>query len=177
MGPHLKRRKFLLGVLTAGLSPITALTSKADPNGTENRNALLEALRRGNFGRSAQHRSHSSHSSHRSGGSGHRSHSSHRSSSGGGRSAPPARSRPSNSTPPSSILPEHASDARLSPSKFSETAKRVQRALAALGYYNGAIDGIVGRGTRAAISLYQIDYNLSVTGTITPELLDSLGIK
>jgi His-Xaa-Ser repeat protein HxsA len=74
-------------------------------------------------------------------------------------------------------LPEHAADERLSPKKFSETAKRVQRALAALGYYNGAIDGIVGRGTRAAISLYQIDFQLSVTGTITPELLDSLGIK
>lgn len=177
----MKRRKFILGLLAAGLSPIAVLTSKADAAGQDKGNSLLDALRRGNFGRSAQHRSHSSHSSHRSGGGGghrsHSSHSSHRSSSGGGGAARPAPSRRSNSTPPSSILPEHASDERLSPKKFSETAKRVQRALSALGYYNGAIDGIIGRESRAAITRYQIDYKLQVTATITPELLDSLGIK
>lgn len=59
---------------------------------------------------------------------------------------------------------------------FIDIVKRVQTALYAYGYYTGAIDGIVGTGTRTAISKFQKDWGLSITGTITPEVLDALNI-
>ena len=52
----------------------------------------------------------------------------------------------------------------------------MQLALYAYGYYTGQIDGIVGSGTRAALSKMQSDYGLKVTGTVTPEVLDALVI-
>lgn len=57
-----------------------------------------------------------------------------------------------------------------------ETVKKVQEALNAAGYDCGLADGIAGRGTQAAIERYQTDNGLSVTGTVTDELLWSLGI-
>jgi hypothetical protein len=59
----------------------------------------------------------------------------------------------------------------------TDISVRVQGALSAAGYYNGPVDGIVGNGTRAAIAAYQRDYGLRVTGTITPALLNSLGVS
>jgi His-Xaa-Ser repeat protein HxsA len=59
---------------------------------------------------------------------------------------------------------------------FQALVYRVQVALFALGYYNGAIDGLIGPQTRAAISLYQRNHGLQVTGTIDDELLDALNI-
>jgi len=59
----------------------------------------------------------------------------------------------------------------------SDLPSRVQNALEAAGYYNGPIDGIIGNGTRGAIAAYQHDYGLAVTGTITPALVNSLGIS
>ena len=59
---------------------------------------------------------------------------------------------------------------------FKDVVMRVQTALYAYGYYTGAIDGIVGTGTKTAISKFQKDWGLSVTGTITPEVLDALNI-
>jgi len=53
----------------------------------------------------------------------------------------------------------------------------VQAELAKLGYYNGAIDGTLGDQTEAAIARYQEDRDLSVTGTVDPATLQSLGIK
>ncbi|GAB2206280.1 hypothetical protein ROS1_30960 [Roseibium sp. ROS1] len=46
----------------------------------------------------------------------------------------------------------------------------------AYGYYNGAIDGIIGSESKAALSKFQSDYGLRVTGTITPEVLNAFGI-
>jgi hypothetical protein len=57
------------------------------------------------------------------------------------------------------------------------TRVAVQDALAQAGYYNGPIDGIIGSGTRSAISNYQYDAGLSVTGMIDNALIDSLGIQ
>jgi hypothetical protein len=54
---------------------------------------------------------------------------------------------------------------------------QVQSALSQQGYYQGPIDGIVGPGTRAAISTYQQNNGLRVTGTITPGLLNNLGVS
>jgi peptidoglycan hydrolase-like protein with peptidoglycan-binding domain len=52
----------------------------------------------------------------------------------------------------------------------------VQEELARRGYYKGPIDGVVGPGTRAAISAYQRNHGLEVSGTIDPPLLRSLRI-
>ena len=52
----------------------------------------------------------------------------------------------------------------------------VQSQLAKLGYYRGAVDGVAGDETEAAIARYQEDKDLSVTGTITAPTLQSLGL-
>jgi len=54
---------------------------------------------------------------------------------------------------------------------------QVQQALAQQGYYRGAVDGIVGPATSAAISAYQHDNGLRVTGSINGGLLQSLGLE
>ncbi len=53
----------------------------------------------------------------------------------------------------------------------------VQQQLSDAGYYNGAMDGDIGPGTRSAIAEYQYDAQLPTTGVIDEQLLDSLGIQ
>ena len=53
----------------------------------------------------------------------------------------------------------------------------VQSKLASSGYYHGAIDGILGDETEAALARYQQDYDLSVTGTVTAATLHALGLQ
>lgn len=57
------------------------------------------------------------------------------------------------------------------------TVSAVQSALAKLGYYRGAIDGVVGDETQAALARYQEEHDLSVTGTLTAATLQSLGLR
>ena len=57
------------------------------------------------------------------------------------------------------------------------TVSAVQSGLAKLGYYRGAIDGVEGDETQAALARYQQDHDLSVTGTLTAATLQSLGLK
>ena len=45
--------------------------------------------------------------------------------------------------------------------------RRVQQGLAAIGYYSGAIDGLFGPETRAAIRRFQYEINVEMTGVIT----------
>ena len=52
----------------------------------------------------------------------------------------------------------------------------VQSQLAKLGYYHGAVDGVAGDETQAALAGYQQDNDLSVTGTVTAATLQSLGL-
>ncbi len=52
----------------------------------------------------------------------------------------------------------------------------VQSQLAKLGYYRGAVDGVAGDETQAAIARYQEENDLSVTGTVTTAMLQSLGL-
>jgi hypothetical protein len=52
----------------------------------------------------------------------------------------------------------------------------VQSQLEKLGYYRGAVDGVAGDETQAAIARYQEDSDLSVTGTVTAATLQSLGL-
>lgn len=56
-------------------------------------------------------------------------------------------------------------------------ARSVQRKLADQGYYNGAIDGDIGPGSRRAIVNYQDDNGLRATGRINDSLLVSLGLE
>lgn len=138
----------------------------------------------------AAHRSHSSHASH----------SSHRSGSSGiPRSpvytpapspkpkttptpSPTPSSRNKRSTPPDSVLPSSSATAPNSlysaptTDQITQVVRRVQLGLRSYGYYNGAIDGIVGRETRASLVRFQTDFRLKVTGTITPEVLDAFKI-
>tara|TARA_R110001599_G_scaffold243206_2_gene442950 strand:+ start:917 stop:1480 length:564 start_codon:yes stop_codon:yes gene_type:complete len=134
----------------------------------------------------AGHRSHSSHGSHGS----------HRSgSSGVPRSSPvpsytppapprtsPSPSRNTDSVPPSSVLPSSpklSSDPkklRGNSDAFKQLVLKVQIALYGHGFYNGAIDGIAGPNTKAAIVSYQRSKGLPVTGVIDGALLDSLNV-
>jgi len=57
------------------------------------------------------------------------------------------------------------------------TVRAVQSGLAKLGYYRGAIDGVEGDETQAALARYQEEHDLSVTGTLTAATLQSLGLK
>jgi putative peptidoglycan binding protein len=58
----------------------------------------------------------------------------------------------------------------------SGTVQAVQMQLARLGYYNGSIDGIFGPSTRDAVAKYQIANQLNVTGSLSPDTLQSLGL-
>ena len=56
------------------------------------------------------------------------------------------------------------------------TVQAVQTQLLQLGYYNGSIDGVFGPATRDAVAKYQIANQLSVTGSLSPDTLQSLGL-
>jgi hypothetical protein len=57
------------------------------------------------------------------------------------------------------------------------TVQAVQTELTQLGYYNGPVDGIFGPTTRDAVAKYQIDKQLDVTGSLSPDTLQSLGVS
>lgn len=59
----------------------------------------------------------------------------------------------------------------------AQSIKIVQETLNKEGFDCGKADGIAGNKTRAAIEGYQKEFNLEVTGTITDELLNSLGLS
>src|ERR1700730_9386297 len=56
------------------------------------------------------------------------------------------------------------------------TVQAVQTQLAQLGYYSGPVDGIFGPATRDAVAKYQIANQLSVTGSLSPDTMQSLGL-
>jgi hypothetical protein len=58
----------------------------------------------------------------------------------------------------------------------SATVQAVQVQLARLGYYNGSVDGVFGPSTRDAVAKYQIANQLNVTGSLSPDTLQSLGL-
>jgi hypothetical protein len=59
----------------------------------------------------------------------------------------------------------------------NSTVVAVQERLAREGYYRGAIDGVFGPDTRAALADYQSNHGLRATGTLSTETLASLGLK
>jgi hypothetical protein len=56
------------------------------------------------------------------------------------------------------------------------TVEATQERLAQLGYYNGPVDGIFGPATRDAVAKYQIANQLNVTGSLSPDTMQSLGL-
>lgn len=123
----------------------------------------------------AGHRSHSSHASH----------SSHQSGSTGVVRYPnvdttPRLPRTTPAPTPRASLPQTL----LSPpvrslptrSQIESVVCQVQTGLKAYGYYDGATDCILGASMREALKRFQADFNLKVTGTITPEVLDTFRI-
>jgi hypothetical protein len=58
----------------------------------------------------------------------------------------------------------------------SATVQAVQTRLLNLGYYNGSIDGVFGPSTRDAVAKFQIANQLNVTGSLSPDILQSLGL-
>jgi hypothetical protein len=54
------------------------------------------------------------------------------------------------------------------------TVAAVQTQLSQQGYYGGAVDGLFGPATRDAVARYQAQKNLTVTGSLTPDTLQSL---
>jgi hypothetical protein len=60
---------------------------------------------------------------------------------------------------------------------WTNLAVSVQSELAQRGYYQGAIDGVIGSGSREAIRAFQAAQALPVTGRIDLKLLNALGIE
>ena len=58
----------------------------------------------------------------------------------------------------------------------SDMLAKVQKKLAGLGYYKGAIDGEYGNQTAQAVQQFQADNNLPVSGRLDLKTLSSLGI-
>ena len=68
---------------------------------------------------------------------------------------------------------QYSQDPNVSGSRVSE----VQSALARAGYYDGAIDGVLGAGTRRALRNYERDHGLDATGGINESVIESLRLR
>ena len=65
-----------------------------------------------------------------------------------------------------------------SPGQYADsTVTAAQERLAREGYYNGAIDGVLGTETRRAIARYQSNHGLRATGALTRDTLDAMGLR
>lgn len=59
----------------------------------------------------------------------------------------------------------------------NSTVSAAQERLAQQGYYRGEIDGVSGPETRRAIASYQSNHGLRVTGSLTTDTLQALGLR
>jgi Putative peptidoglycan binding domain len=57
------------------------------------------------------------------------------------------------------------------------TVAAAQQRLAREGYYRGQIDGVIGPETRRAVARYQSSHGLRVTGALTADTLEALGLR
>ena len=73
------------------------------------------------------------------------------------------------------VQPDYNNAALCAPAP-DPTVEATQERLAQLGYYNSPVDGIFGPTTRDAVAKYQIDNQLDVTGSLSPDTLQSLGV-
>jgi peptidoglycan hydrolase-like protein with peptidoglycan-binding domain len=58
--------------------------------------------------------------------------------------------------------------------RYDPEVEAVQRQLKAAGFYDGEIDGVAGKRTRAAIEAYQASAGLDVTGEASQELAEQI---
>jgi hypothetical protein len=63
------------------------------------------------------------------------------------------------------------------PASGGSIVAQVQQELANAGYYRGAIDGVIGNGTRNAIRAYERANGLRVDGRIDNQLLGTMGLS
>ena len=103
---------------------------------------------------------HSSHASHGS-------HGSHRSSGGGSAIPTPKAPKAGNSTSNSGTLPKIVRNSK----KYSALVLETQTCLAIYDYYDGALDGVLGAGTKKAISMAQEQNGMKVTGELDMDFL------
>src|SRR6266480_2884266 len=75
------------------------------------------------------------------------------------------------------VQPDYNNAAASGAQVADTTVEATQERLAQLGYYNGPVDGIFGPTTRDAVAKYQIDNQLDVTGSLSPDTLQSLGVS
>lgn len=68
-------------------------------------------------------------------------------------------------------------DGRYANSGGGSVVANVQQELARAGYYQGAIDGVIGNQTRSAIRAYERRNGLRMDGRIDSELLESMGVS
>jgi putative peptidoglycan binding protein len=59
----------------------------------------------------------------------------------------------------------------------NSTVAAVQDRLAREGYYRGQVDGVLGPETRHAIVRFQSNHGLRVTGELTPDTLNAMGLQ
>jgi len=81
---------------------------------------------------------------------------------------PPLAAQTATLTPP----PPSAADTMAMPDEAHMTEadrRRVQAALAKLGYYDGAVDGVFGPDTRAAIRRFQHEIGAAMDGRLKPD--------
>ena len=58
-----------------------------------------------------------------------------------------------------------------------ETVRQIQEKLKRWGYYDGAVDGVYGSGTRKAVEYFQRKNDQTVDGIVGPATLQALGIS
>lgn len=88
-----------------------------------------------------------------------------------GDGAPEAASAPEQTQSVVASVEPPAPAAAAAPDPARERIVTIQRELARLGLYSGAIDGIIGSRTRAAISRYQAAAGLAVNGEASDEVV------
>ena len=84
--------------------------------------------------------------------------------------------QPDDNTAPANVQPEDNTAADNGAPVADTTVEATQERLAQLGYYNGPLDGVFGPTTRDAVAKYQMDKQLDVTGSLSPDTLQSLGV-
>lgn len=164
-------KKFIISSLFAAGIHDTSLDHGIFNEKTSDHNPVINNLKNSKLNLLAGHSSHSSHGSHGS-------HGSHRSSNGHSSGYTPSPAPKGDSTTPKTIPPKKPKPNVIYPgtSEWIELTKQVQAALFVIGYYNGSLDGIIGTKTRMAISKYQKDNGLKITGNLNNELVKSLDI-
>ena len=75
-----------------------------------------------------------------------------------------------------SLLSTAAYGASYKVGSSGETVSKIQQKLKEWGYYDGAVDGVFGKGTEKAVRWFQEKNGLSVDGKVGQATIDALGI-